>query len=104
VELFYGDPQPNIDKQAEFAILPAWIQKAISLYNRCRMFNEIALPCNGGVIDQDEMTVVVLQRIYQKHNEIIADRMEQQMRHMKERDNKAVDNIQIGKSYWARRD
>ena len=103
MELLYGDSQPNVDIQAELATYPLWVRKAISLYGRCVMFNEIALPQAGGVIDQDEMTVAVLERIHRKVNQIMADRMEERARRMNKHDGKAIDSIQIGHSYWERR-
>jgi len=66
------------------------------------MFNEIALPCAGGVLDQDELTVVILERIYRKHQQIMADQMEQLNRRIKQQDGKSLDSIQIGKSYSQR--
>jgi len=66
------------------------------------MFNEITLPCAGGVLDQDELTVVILERIYGKHQQIMADRMEQLNRRIKQQDGKSLDSIQIGKSYSQR--
>lgn len=94
--------QPNVDIDAEFSLMPLWVQRAIKLYNRCRMFNEITLPCAGGVLDQDELTVVILERIYGKHQQIMADRMEQLNRRIKQQDGKSLDSIQIGKSYSQR--
>ena len=94
--------QPNVDIDAEFSLMPLWVQRAIKLYNRCRMFNEIALPCAGGVLDQDELTVVILERIYGKHQQIMADQMEQLNRRIKQQDGKSLDSIQIGKSYSRR--
>ena len=94
--------QPDVDIDAEFTLLPLWLQRAIKLYNRCRMFNEIALPCAGGVLDQDELTVIILEKIYGKHQQIIADRMEQLNRRLKQQDGKSLDSIQIGKSFSQR--
>ena len=101
MELLFS-AQPNADIESEFATFPVWVQRAITLYNRCVMFNEIALPYPGGVLDQDELTVSVLERIHWKKNQILADRMEQQIRRMKENDGKSLDSIQIGKSYSKR--
>jgi len=101
VELLFST-QPDADIESEFAAFPIWVQRAITLYNRCVMFNEIARPNTGGVLDQDELTVSVLERIHWKKNQILADRMEQHLRRAKEKDGKSLDSIQIGKSYSKR--
>jgi len=44
--------------------LPAWTKRAIRLYQRCQMFKELATPDAGGVLDQSELTVQMLEVIY----------------------------------------
>ena len=101
MELLFST-QPNVDIDAEFSLMPLWVQRAIKLYNRCVMCKEIALPCAGGVLDQDELTMVIFEKIHGKKNQILADRMKQQTRQLKEKDGKSLDSIQIGKSYSRR--
>ena len=96
------EPQPGIDRDVEFAALPEWLKKAIKLYNRCRMFNEIALPCPGGVLDQDELTCCILERIHWKHNAIMNQRMEARVRRVQQKDGKSIDSVNVGHKYSRR--
>lgn len=53
------DPQDTLDE------IPSWIQRAILLYNRCAMFGtELTLPCDGGILDQPESLMQILETIH----------------------------------------
>lgn len=44
---------------------PQWIREIIHLYNRCVIFGtELALPCSGGILDQPEGLLQVLETIH----------------------------------------
>ena len=45
------------------ALSPA-ARYAVKLYFRCRMFKELALPQEGGVLDQEEMVVSMLETVH----------------------------------------
>ena len=97
------DPPPNVDVDAEYAALPYWLQRAIKLYTRCRLFNDIALPGPGGVMDQQPLDVLVLQMIHTHYNEIMAQKTEDEMLRSQARSSKAVETVQYGKSYSRQR-
>jgi hypothetical protein len=47
--------------------VPYSIKQAIKLYNRCTMFkNDLALPASGGVLDQNETVVRILEVIHEE--------------------------------------
>jgi hypothetical protein len=46
------------------AELPRWTKRAMLLYRRCQLFRDIALPEAGGVLDQSERLVQILQEIH----------------------------------------
>jgi len=47
--------------------IPDWILFSASLYNRCSIFGtELALPQEGGVLDQSEMIVSILEIIHEE--------------------------------------
>ena len=55
----------NADSRDVLDQIPLWIHRAILLYNRCVMFGgELALPCDGGVLDQPESLVQILETIH----------------------------------------
>lgn len=95
-------PQSQADKDIGYATMPEWLKRALKLYNRCRMFSEIALPFPGGVLDQDEMTCCVLERIHWKHNQIMNQRMEAVTRRIQQSDGKSIDSVNVGKPYSRR--
>ena len=54
----------DISGESEIEI-PIWTQQAISFYNRCSLFgSELALPCSGGVLDQPESLMQILETIH----------------------------------------
>ncbi len=55
-------------------------QYAVNLYFRCQMFKEIALPEEGGVLDQNDMVVSMLETVHNNVLRIRADQMEQASR------------------------
>ncbi len=66
------------DKEEVFADISSRSQRlakeATKLYFRCAMFNEIALPGEGGILDQDERLVKLLEVV---HGEIMYIREQQ---------------------------
>lgn len=83
-------------------------QFAINLYNRCSMFNEIALPEEGGILDQDELLVLLLEKVHNEVMEIRLERMENISRtgsqpNIPGVDPKKVENIKIGNTRRTRR-
>lgn len=52
-------------------------QYAVNLYFRCQMFKEIALPEEGGVLDQNDMIVSMLETV---HNNVLRTRADQMER------------------------
>lgn len=101
MELLLG-PQSQEDKDIGYAAMPTWMTRALKLYNRCRMFNEIALPFPGGVLDQGEMTCSILEVIHYKHQQIMNERMESVTRRNQQNDGKSMDSVNIGKPYSRR--
>ena len=79
---------------------------AVKLYFRCQMFKEIALPQEGGVLDQSEMVVSMLETV---HGYVLETRNDEMERiHRKNNtpepnipgvDSKLTENISIGKNY-----
>ena len=55
-------------------------RNAIKLYFRCQMFNEIALPEEGGVLDQNELLVSMLETVHNYVMEHHNREMEQTIR------------------------
>jgi hypothetical protein len=54
------------DKWSEYAAkFPSWIHNSIKLYYRCQMFSELAFPEAGGVLDQTELIVSILEQIHE---------------------------------------
>ena len=78
---------------------------AVKLYFRCQMFKEIALPEDGGVLDQSEMVVSMLETVHGYVLEIRNDEMEKIHRgnnpppNIPGVDPKLTENISIGKNY-----
>lgn len=97
------DPPPNIDIDDEYAALPYWLQRAIRLYTRCRLFNDLALPGPGGVMDQQPLDVLILQMIHSHYNEIMTEKTEAEARRSQATSSKAVETVQYGKSYSRQR-
>jgi len=55
----------GIDPEDILGEIPLYIRRAILLYNRCVIFGtELALPGSGGVLDQHESIVQVLEAIH----------------------------------------
>lgn len=48
----------------ELASLSPIARNAVRLYFRCQMFSEIALPESGGVLDQNELVVSMLETVH----------------------------------------
>ena len=48
----------------QLADLSPIARNAVRLYFRCQMFNEIALPESGGVLDQNELLVSILETVH----------------------------------------
>mgnify|MGYP003146152217 CR=1 FL=1 len=48
----------------QLADLSPIARNAVRLYFRCQMFNEIALPESGGVLDQNELVVSMLETVH----------------------------------------
>lgn len=77
---------------------------AVKLYFRCQMFNEIALPEEGGVLDQPEFICSMLDAVHSEVKQLQADRMDAISRHKPNTTHPGVDtrmteNISIGKNY-----
>ena len=79
---------------------------AVNLYFKCQMFNEIALPEEGGVLDQSDHIVAMLMEV---HNNAAAIRQEQTEGISKPKsqivagvDPKITESINIGTEYKRR--
>ncbi len=48
----------------QLADLSPIARNAVRLYFRCQMFSEIALPESGGVLDQNELLVSILETVH----------------------------------------
>lgn len=56
---------PGIDQEDILEEIPAWVLIAFKLYNRCVIFGtELALPFAGGVFDQPENIMQILETIH----------------------------------------
>lgn len=57
--------------------VPGWMLNQINLYRRCRDFNDINLPNEGGILHQDEFTMQCFTIIHHSfnnaHNEKVED-------------------------------
>lgn len=79
---------------------------AVRLYFRCKMFKEIALPESGGVLDQSEMVVSMLETV---HGYVIEHHNREQEKIIRAGNNPAqsfpgvntreTENIHIGGNY-----
>lgn len=61
-----------VDEDAWYKLavdIPSWVHRGMQLYRRCRMFNEIALPESGGVLDQQEIIVQILEEVHRAFKE-----------------------------------
>lgn len=64
------DPPPNTNINLAWTTVPDCARSALALYNRCVMLSEIALPEEGGVLDQNEMLMQLFEIIHHKVLEI----------------------------------
>lgn len=76
---------------------------AVKLYFRCQMFKEIALPAEGGVLDQSEFMVAMLEAV---HGQVMTIRQEQMEASYKPKptiipgvDPSVTENVHIGKDF-----
>ena len=93
------NPSPDVDPDLEMQALPGWLQDAIELYQRCRLFKEIAMPCSGGVLQQDALTVNVLQAIHRRVVEDEAERTVSHLERIRQSGKPNSESFSIGKSY-----
>ena len=56
--------------------IPRWIQLATKLYNRCLLAKEIELPCSGGVDQQPEYIMRILEIISEERSNWLAQKQE----------------------------
>lgn len=71
---------------------------AIQLYRRCKMFNELEMPEFGGVLDQDERTIQILEAVHNGLGRIHSDKMAEATRRNTNKPN-SIENFSMGKSY-----
>jgi len=103
--LLLADPSPY-DPQTRneiMASLSPVARFAIKLYFRCRLFNEIALPEEGGILDQSEMMVAMLEAVHTNVMEMRERKMNQINRpspnNIQGIDPKVTEGVSIGKTY-----
>lgn len=83
---------PNTDSEDILGRIPTWIQIAFRQYNRCVIFGtELALPFEGGVFDQPENIMQILETI---HSAVQEDRI----RRYKDEEFKAGQKVRVMKN------
>lgn len=79
---------------------------AVKLYFRCQMFKEIALPEDGGVLEQSEFIVSMLESVHSEVMMVRTELMEDSYRPkptvIEGVDSSLTENIHIGNNYSRR--
>lgn len=92
------EPPPQLDVDEEFSSMSEYAQNATLLYFRCRMFKELALPQQGGLEDQNELLMQMLEAAHRTYVSIQVQRNEQKARAIQSKANsKSGTNTHIGK-------
>ena len=85
-------------KKAEEVVFSSpLISQHLQLYFRCRRFSGMQLPCEGGILDQEEITMQLLEIIHEIVVEYEREQQEDAVNRMKQETRVASAKQQFGK-------